>query len=67
MMEVRHKDLLRKIDEITKDLAAENSVAKLNNTNLWASKYWYETTYKQNGNCNQVIGGDANLLHRILY
>ena len=51
------------------NLAAENSVAKLNNLNLTSSKYWYETTYKQDGNCNQVIGGGggANLLHLILY
>ena len=41
MMEVRHDSLLRKIDKL-------NSI--LNNTNLWASKYWYETTYKQAGN-----------------
>ena len=40
---------------------------EMEKSNLTSSKYWYETTYKQDGNCNQVIGGGANLLHRILY
>ena len=40
-------------------------VSKLNKSNLTSSKYWYETTYKQDGNGNKVIGGGANLLHPI--
>ena len=38
MMEIRHDHMLDKIDKL-------NSI--LNNRNLGASKYWYETTYKQ--------------------
>ena len=34
-------------------------------TILTSSKYWYETTYKQDGNGNKVIWGGANLLHPI--
>ena len=39
MMEINHKDLLRKIDEITKDLVAENC----------ATKYWTESTFENRG------------------
>ena len=41
MMEIRHGNMIRKIENI-------NEV--LNNSNLSSSKYWYETTYKQAGN-----------------
>ena len=38
MIGIRHDHMLDKIDKL-------NSI--LNNRNLGASKYWYETTYKQ--------------------
>lgn len=41
MMEVRHSDLLEKIDKINKDF---------NNGKIRSSKYWIESTYKQAGN-----------------
>lgn len=41
MMEVNHKDLLKKIDGINKDLNSEK---------VRPSKYWTESTYKQEGN-----------------
>ena len=41
MIGIRHDHMLDKIDKL-------NSI--LNNRNLGASKYWYETTYKQAGN-----------------
>ncbi len=38
MMEVRHCDLLEKIDKINKDF---------NNGKIRSSKYWIESTYNQ--------------------
>ena len=41
MMEVQHKDLLKKIDKINETLNSEK---------IRPSKYWIESTYKQAGN-----------------
>lgn len=41
MMEVQHKDLLKKIDGINEDFKSEK---------IRCSKYWIEGTYKQSGN-----------------
>lgn len=41
MMDVRHGDLLEKIDKINKDLK---------NGKIRCSKYWIKSTYKQTGN-----------------